>query len=220
MEMKIELISKEQCSIGYTYKALCGIYIYICIICLPQLYKHTYILWLARLKSVSTYIGLTMPWELSIDLLIRMVFLYTIQSLKLGHLTIDDISHLLHSIVTKMCICLGRTDFATQNALFIYTSWDISQTITVSLSVNVKLFVSVSLVVSIERWLLSKYTLIVRLYTVHAKEAMERGRPPLPRVIRRGAHLWLCTDDSGSYYFPVAFINRVVATTTKLQMVL
>ena len=148
-----------------------------------------------------------------------MVFLYTIQSVKLGHLTIDDISYLLHSIVTEMC--MSWEDGCCYPVYTLFKNWDISLTITLSLLINVKLFVSISLVVSIERWLLSKCTLIERLYYVHAKEAIERGRPPLLQVIRSHAHLWLSTDDSGlRVCSPVAFIDRVVATTTKLQILM
>ena len=51
-------------------------------------------------------------------LLFRMACLYTIQSLKLGHLIFHDIP----IVWSLKCVCLQLTNTATQNALFIHYS--------------------------------------------------------------------------------------------------
>lgn len=77
-------------------------YIYMCMMCLPQL--QTYILWLAQyLKSVSTYIGLTMPWEDRFAIQNGLFIYHSIPKIGTSYYC-DDISHLLHSIVTEMFI--------------------------------------------------------------------------------------------------------------------
>ena len=81
-----------------------------------------------------------------------MVLLYTIQSLKLGHLITDDIPYILHSIVTEMCMPWDLGGQILLLRLPCLKNWEShSHAITLSLSVNVKMFVSVSPVVSIER---------------------------------------------------------------------